>query len=306
MKKAQIPYLSLLAAFCVIFLSGCQSPVFQNYVEESIPRNASSIYTFSFAANISEANINVDTLEASIVIDAKTHQMTKVPGKNRIFTFDYKIPQGVDQFRYYYVIEYDYNNNGVRGHKVRYSTHDNYGRDYTAKIIDKYGIQIVSNRGHVGDKIPLVGSGFSNLDTITVGGVPSETTIHSANSLDFIVPALTAGQTYDVVLQTEAGEVNMGTFQVDQGELTVTPENISVASGDVVQVIFQISGTAPAGGFPVSVTTDIPTSVIMPEVGIAAGSNQATVIIEGGEPGSGFLYVEATGYPIRQIPISVY
>jgi hypothetical protein len=55
----------------------------------------------------------------------------------------------------------------------------------------------------------------------------------------------------------------------------------------------------------INVTTDIPNSVIMPEVRLATGEDSATVAIEGGEPGKGHLYVSAQGFDELTVPIEV-
>jgi hypothetical protein len=55
----------------------------------------------------------------------------------------------------------------------------------------------------------------------------------------------------------------------------------------------------------VNVTTDVPHSVIMPEVIIPAGQNSVSVSIQGGEPASGSLFVGAAGKGEITVPVSV-
>jgi hypothetical protein len=305
MKKAQIRFRVLLVAVAMLFVAGCQSTMFTNFVDEEVPQNASNIYTFSFAADIPFGNLVDDSLVAKIAIGGEEYVMTPSPENPRIFTFDYKMPAGVTEVRYFYILEYDYINNGSKGTSVRYSTRENYGRPFVARLINRYPIQLISTRGHVSDRIAVVGTGFSQLDTVVVGGVAAETIFHSPQSLDFVVPSLNPGQSYNVVLQTSTADLSLGTFRVDAGDLMVDPASIRVASGDVTQILFRIQGIAPRGGIPVEVTTDVPASVILPEVVIPEGYRSTTVTFEGGEPGKGTLYIEVPGYGSQSVPVTI-
>lgn len=305
MKNAQSRFGLLILALGTLFLAGCGS-AFNNLVDTRIPQNASNIYTFSFQAKAYMKNVVPGTEQARLVINGETIPMQKVEGKDAIFTADYQFPPGVNEVRYYYELEYEYTNAGFRGSTIKYSTHDNYGRPYVARLINRYPIQLVSIRGRTGDRIDVVGTGFSEFDRVRIGSVEAETIFQDDNSIEFIVPPLPAGIAYPVAIETSGGLLELGSFRVDEGALRVDPESIEVASGDVVQISFSIEGMAPAGGFPIKVTTDIPTSVIMPEVIIPAGSSSTSVILEGGDVGSGRLFVEAPGFGGQQIPIRVY
>ncbi len=304
MKKAQTRFYLLLVAMLGFIASGCTT-VFNNLVDERIPQNASNIYTFSFAANLPMGNIVDESMRAYLVINEDVVRMERDPANPRVFSVDYQIPRGQAEVRYYYQLEYDYVNQGARGSTVRYSTEEYYGRPYTARLINRYPIQLVSSRGRVGDEIGVVGSGFSELDTVLVDGIEAETIFHSRLSLDFIVPPLTPDRSYQVILQTSGGDLPLGSFRVDGSTLEVNPSRVQVASGDVTQLSFRIEGVAPSAGLPITVTTDIPESVIMPEVRIPGGFSSTVVTIEGGQPGRGKLFVEAPGFGMRTIDIVV-
>jgi hypothetical protein len=62
---------------------------------------------------------------------------------------------------------------------------------------------------------------------------------------------------------------------------------------------------APSGGLYLNVTTDIPNSVIMPEVIIPEAARTVSISIQGGEPGTGSLYVQGAGMNELVIPITV-
>jgi hypothetical protein len=69
--------------------------------------------------------------------------------------------------------------------------------------------------------------------------------------------------------------------------------------------VFTIPAEAPAGGLVLDITTDVPASVIMPEVLIPAGARSVNVVVEGGKPGSGTIYVRAPGFGEASVAITV-
>ncbi|MCC5807951.1 MAG: cell surface protein [Opitutales bacterium] len=302
MKNAKLSVHFLFLAL-VFLLTGCQT-VFRDLTRERIPENPSGIYTFEFAAQLSNTNVVPGSERAKIVINGETFDMEPSPSGDRIFQFDYRMPQGVTEARYYYILTYDYVSNNVRRSAERFSTHEA-GGVYRARLVNRYTIQLVADRGPVGSAIALVGSGFRSGDTVVIGDREADTTVQSGNSIEFTVPGLEAGRSYPVVLRTSGGDIDVGNFRVDEGSLSVTPTSLRIRSGEVAQVIFQIPNPAPSGGYHIDVTTDAPASVIMDEVVIPAGFNSVVVDVEGGEPGSGSLFVEAPGFATRNISLRV-
>jgi hypothetical protein len=89
-------------------------------------------------------------------------------------------------------------------------------------------------------------------------------------------------------------------------DITISPSEISVLSGDYIAVKFIMPRIVRGKPLLIEVTTDIPQSVIMPEVHVRVGSNVGSVNLKGGRPGKGLLYVKADGYPnVQTIPITV-
>jgi|TARA_B110000438_G_scaffold289083_1_gene323267 hypothetical protein len=305
MKHAQSRFGFILLALAAVFLGGCRS-VFQNYVESQVPKNASNIYTFTFRADLSLAAIVDDSEQAWLWINGEKIRMDLIDEGALVFSIDYPIPLGQEDIRYYYELTYTYHNGPFINEKVRYSTYENYGRPYSATLTSRYPIQLVSARGRVGDRIAVVGSGFSEMDTVTLEGMPAETFYSSPFALEFIVPAASAGRSYGAIIETATGDLALGSFRIDEGRLNVTPASLNLASGEPTQLSFMIEGQAPMGGLLISVTTDVPTSVIMPEVVIPAGSNSVSVIVEGGVAGSGSLFAEVPGFGQLVVPITVY
>jgi len=62
---------------------------------------------------------------------------------------------------------------------------------------------------------------------------------------------------------------------------------------------------APEGGLPISISTDRPESIIMPEVVIPAGAQTVSVPIQGGVGGSGIILATAPGFKDLEIPLQV-
>ncbi|MCD8481805.1 MAG: IPT/TIG domain-containing protein [Verrucomicrobia bacterium] len=297
--------LFVFTAMIVTLLAGCQSRVFNNYTPTLIPQNASGLYTFSFSANIPVGvSVIAGSERAEIVINGETFPMQSVEGSPRTFRFDYRMPAGLAEARYYFILHYDTLQNGVRRTVTRFSTQDA-GRIFTAELITRFAIQLVNERGPVGATVALVGNGFTSEDVVVLDGNPAPTVVRSPNSIEFTVPPLPAGRSYAAVVRTPAGDLPVGSFRIDAGRISVRPGNLQLTSGDADMLIFGIDFPAPAGGLRLDVTTDIPSSIIMPEVIIPAGARSVSASVEGGSPGRGSLFVEAPGFAPLTVPVRV-
>lgn len=302
MKKATARNLLFLLPL-VFLLSACRT-TFQDYTRDRIPQNPSGIYTFSFTADLPNTNIVEGSPEAYLVINGERHRMTKEAGEDLSFSYDYKMPPGITEARYYYELTYDYGSAGQIQSSTKYSTHET-GRIFTARLINRYPIQLVNDRGPAGSRIPIVGNGFTNQDVVEIGGVEASTTVHSSNSLEFTVPALPAGDAYPVLLRTGSGDLRAGSFRVDEASFRVQPSRISLNSEETDLLIVEVDNPAPGGGLYVEAQTDVPDSLIMPEITIPAGARSVNVNVTGGEPGSGVLILSIPGYAPIEIPVSV-
>jgi hypothetical protein len=294
----------LFPLLVIALFSGCTT-VFQDFTPERIPQNPSGIYTFSFAANLSDASNRIDGSErARIVINGETFDMVRRDGASLVFTYDYRMPQGVAEARYYYELEYDYNAIGGMKTRTLYSTQEA-KEVFRSRLINRYPIQLVNERGPVGAQIAIVGSGFSMQDVVFVGDQEALTTVHSSNSLEFTVPPMTPGGPYPVVLRTSSGDLSAGPFRVDPAGLSVQPPALSLASDETQFFIIEISGPAPTGGLPVDIRTDIPASVIIPEAVIPQGASTVNINVTGGVPGNGILLISAPGFQPVEVPVRV-
>lgn len=279
--------------------------MFQDFTPPQIPENPSGIYTFSFSANLTKGNRLKGSERAEITINGDTYPMVRSSTDSLTFSYDYKMPPGVREARYYYTLYWDYSGESGRNTAVRYSTHEA-KKVYHAELISLYPIQLVNDRGPAGSRIPIVGRGFSSQDTVFVGEVEAATTIHSSTSLEFSVPALPAGRAYHVVIRTGKGDLVAGNFKVDEASMSVQPQSLSIQSGQTDFLIIEIDNPAGLGGLFVDAQTDIPASVVMPEILIQEGARSVNVNVTGGTPGSGVLVLTVPGYAPIEIPVTVY
>jgi hypothetical protein len=239
------------------------------------------------------------------VINGETHEMVRTNADRLTFSYDYKMPPGVTEARYYYIVSWDFAGAGG-GTKTatRYSTVET-GTVFHSRLINRYPIQMVNDRGPAGSSIPIVGNGFTAQDVVAIGGTEALTTVHSSNSLEFIVPPIPSGRTYRVILRTGSGDLPAGNFRVDEAALRIQPQQLYLPSGETDFLIVETENPAPLGGLYIEAQTDIPQSLIMPEIVVPEGARSVNVNVTGGVPGSGVLILTVPGYAPVRIPVTV-
>lgn len=294
MKSTTLLFPTFLLATTML-VSGCQS-FFTNLTSTNLAENPSSIYTFTFSSDLPNGVVE-ETLEAEIAINGEVHPMSRVG--DDIFEFEFRLPEGQSEVRYFYRLRYNFIRDG------RSFRRNEQSEIYTSYLSNRYVIQLEASRGPVGARIPVVGRGFSEFDTIVINGQEIPTEFISPNSMAFNVPSLPQG-TYEVALRTGQGDIVAQPFTIDASELTVLPGSISIPSGGRELLIITVGFEAPAGGLYIDVTTDVPDSVIMPEVIIPEGARSVNVPLEGGAVGTGSLFIQAPGYGEIAVPLEVY
>jgi hypothetical protein len=111
---------------------------------------------------------------------------------------------------------------------------------------------------------------------------------------------------YEVFLLSNRRELLAGTFFVDASILHCSSDYIRLNNGESQRLVFMLDQAAPEGGIAVDVTTDIPESIIMPEMRFMAGERTVSVNIRGSNrSGRGTLYVNAKGFIPREIPVEI-
>jgi len=283
-----------LAALC-----GCTTVTLTNLTPSSLPENPSGIYTFTLRVVPRSTAVSEASITPHVVVGAESHDMVKSDISPQIFEFDYKLPAFQSDIGYYYVVDYTAQNSATMNPNQAYTPLQH------ATIVSRYVLSLEDNRGPVGARIGVLGRGFTPQDLIGFNGTPVRTVYESPTSLGFYVPALEVGKTYSVTLSGSAGNSTVGTFKIDASDVTVEPASLTLAPGAKQALTFTIGHPAPAGGLLLDITTDVPESVIMPEVVVAEGQSAVTIDVEGGKPGSGSLFLKGYGNGEVSVPVTV-
>lgn len=301
MNKAK-NIISFCASIAVLFFTGCSG--LTNLTPERVPENSSRVYTLTMSAYINDGAVIKDTIKPYIVIDEQVIPMKEVKDMkhDRLYEYDYTLPKGRKSAKYYFLLRYQVSNNidGVNKNREMKSP-----TVYTLEPASRYIVNMQNERGPVGSSIAVLGRGFDKQDIIRVGGVDADTEYLSRSTLSFIVPPLKSGRTYDVELVGEKGEMWIGAFRVDTAKMGVSPSEINMNGGDLVTMIFNIGFSAPKGGYPIDVKTNIPSSIIMDEVVVPEGQSSVSVTLKAAAAGNGALYINGLGFEEKVVPVSI-
>lgn len=270
-----------------------------NLTPNDLRKNPSDIYTINVEVSPKCVDINKDSIKPFIVIDGKTHAMSKSTNLPNNYSYDFKMPSGANVARYYVYVDYAIT---VFEEKKERSIKS---RLYDMHLINRYPSALDVNRGPVGSLITISGHGFTNSDKILFNQKETETNFVSDNLIKFKVPVLPGDKSYEVKLQGNKGLLSIGEFKIDSSNIEVDHEKISLKSHERTTIAFEIEHPAPLGGIELDITTNVPESIIMPEITIASGSKRASVVIEGGRPSDGKLYVSANGFNELTIPFLI-
>jgi hypothetical protein len=287
------------AALGALLLGGCATMGLTNLTPSSLPENPSGIYTFTLRVTPKSTTVITDTIAPHIVVGAVSHDMVKSESVPGISEFDYKLPPGQDSIGYYYLVSYSTEGNGMQAPRQAYTELSH------AAIVSRYIVSLEVNRGPVGARIGVLGRGFTPQDLVGFDGTAVRTVYESPTSLGFFVPALAPGKTYRVTLSSSAGNSDVGTFRIDSSDVTADPASLTLSPGQKQSLTFTVTQPAPAGGLLLDITTDIPSSVIMPEVIVPEGQTSVTVTVEGGKPGTGSLFLKGYGSGEVSVPVTV-
>jgi len=299
MKAKHIPLIASLALAAA--LTGCNHPV-TNFTLPQTAENQSHLYTLSVNARANVHNMIDGSLKAFVIIDGDEHEMALAPYGDNLFQYDYQMPADRAVAKYYFSIRYKERvGEIIKDRELR----DPEGqKPYVLNVVNRYVLAMETTRGPVGSVVPVVGSGFSPIDRIVIGGSEAPTHFASTNAITFTVPPMASGD-YPVEWHSGTDVTPVGAFHVDMADLKITPATFELSSGGSTQVTFDIGLPAPEGGVPVSVLTDIPASIIMPEIVIPAGESSVTVKITGGAVALGSLHVSAPGFNQAVVPVKI-
>jgi len=287
----------LSAAFVFALLTGCETVTLTDLTSKSMAENPSHIYTFSL--RVTPRTNTVSAVTPHIIIDGSSHKMNKSAIGEGIYDFEYQLPAGRDRVAYYYLVNFNVEGNNVATPRETYTNVE------TVQIVSRYVLSLEVNRGPVGARISVVGRGFTPQDTIHFNGAPTRTSFDSPNAISFYVPALEPSRNYQVTLNSAAGNSPVGTFRIDPSSVSVSPGSLTLRSGDRQMLTFTLPNAAPPGGTLLDIATDVPDSVIMPEVIVPQGQTYVAVTVEGGRPGNGSLFLKGFGTGEVTVPVTV-
>ncbi len=297
-KTNRRTWLAIILVPIALFLAGCDLKLV-DLTPSTHKANPSRTYSITAQVSVKNNAVVEGSVRPEIIIDGKAHQMTRVPGSDSLYEYDYTMPPGRDKAAYYLLVRYQ------RKTATTIVSKEIPTEVKTINVENRYSVELEVNRAPVGTRIAILGRGFTRDDKVIVGGTPAVTQAESSTSLAFYVPSLPEGRNYNVTVLGLNGELSAGSLRIDASNIRVSPGSLSLRKGQRGILAFSIPTEAPPGGLAVTVTTDVPDSVIMPEVIIPAGQRSTSIRVEGGEPGSGNLYVELGGYSDVVIPITV-
>ncbi len=287
----------VVVALAGLLLAGCDLKV-KDLTPTTFSANPSGVY--SITAEIkARPVVHQDSIKANVVIDGKLFPMRRSDLGSNLWEFDYHMPPNQTEAAYYIIVTYE------GGSTESPRMHEVYTGLTHISVANRYSLSLDANRAPVGAQITVLGRGFTPSDSIYVGDTPAQTIFKSENSLAFLVPSVAAGQNYNVSVGAPGTGLDVGTIRVDPGVLSVTPGSLSLVSGQKAPLVFRLPAEAPAGGLALDITTDAPASVIMPEVAIPGGARSVNVVVQGGRPGSGTIYISAPGYGESTVQVNV-
>jgi len=272
---------ALTAAVALLVLTGCNLTI-TNLTPNTVPANPSQLYTIT-ASFRPGSQVEPASIAPRIIIDGSAYKMSKSTAGSDLWEFEYQIPAGREDARYYFICEYA--SKGTSAPTTELSS-----EMQTMKIAGRYVIRPEATRAPVGSRVSILGAGFTPTDLVYFDQSPTRTVFESPSSLSFFVPAVAPGRTYRLSIVNAGGSLDVGTFRVDAISFAVAPAALALRSGEQQALTFTIPSPAPAGGMLIDVRTDVPDSVIMPEVLVPANANSVTVPVQGGKPGSGSLF----------------
>jgi hypothetical protein len=282
-----------------IFLAGCEVKNICDITPNVMPKNQSNIYTLAMTVRGTDGDILQKSIKPYVVVNGEKNEMEKHPDENNVFVYDYHF-DGIGIIPYYFELVYEMNRNGNMRTKTEKSDL------FQTTVTDKYIFALDAHRGPVGTQVNIVGSGLARTDRVRFGGrvVPAEWL--STGSIAFTVPSVECDSEYEVNLLVGQKELYVGTFFVDVSTLHCSTDFIRLANGESQRLVFMLDYPANQEGVNVDITTDIPNSIVMPEVRFGAGERTVSINISGSEEsGKGLLFVNAKGFSPLKIPVEI-
>ena len=288
--------ISIVVFLC---LTGCSVRMI-NLTPSDFPPSSTGAYTLKAQAEVRQKTVAPDSFEAFVVIDGVQYPMAK-QSNGYLFEYDYQPPSDKLLVRFYYVLNY------IVKEKNRAPILKQIISDlYQAHLPNLITLELDRQRAAVDTQVTVFGDEFTNKDRVLIDGALCETTFISPQELQFTVPEVKASFGYVIEVFTSRGTVRAGTLRVDAANpLRVLPKELELKSGQPKALAFMLDYPAPFGGLYIDVTTDIPDSIIMPEVLIPERARTVSVTIESKHIGNGNLFIKAGDLPEIIVPVTI-
>lgn len=217
------------------------------------------------------------------------------------FTYDYQAPAEQVLTRFYYVLNYT-----AQKEDEAPISEQIISELYQVQVPSTLTLRLDRTRAAVGTRATITGQQFSADDRVFVDQVAAETILVSPSTLQFVVPEVKPSFGYKIEVRGTTRSQKAGYLRVDPASpLSVLPKALTLAPGQRKALAFALEHPAPIDGLYINITTDIPDSIIMPEVLIPEGARTVSATIEGGKVSSGHLYIQAKGLPELVVPVTV-
>ena len=297
-SQARRIFPALPTAVGLLLLAGCNLTI-TSLTPDELRENPSQLYTLSARVKPASQSIDRSSINVSVVIDGKDLPMRKASATSDVYECDYSLPRGRDTATYYFLAIYRYNSSPPT------RNYQSYSEVHHLTVDRRYSLPLEANRGPVGSRVSVAGNGFGPQDVVYLDTVPARTVYESPSALSFFVPSVEPNRNYNLAIGGSGATLSAGTFRVDAMGVTVTPSSLTMRTGEQQSLQFTLTGPAPQGGQLLDVTTDIPETVIMPEVVVPEGATNTVVTVQAGKPGAGALYLKGFGSGEITIPVSV-
>lgn len=235
------------------------------------------------------------------MIDGQQHPMTAGVDAPNLFEYNYQAPSEKELTRFYYVLNYNTQEEDEAPVSVQIISDL-----YQVQLPSQITLTIDKTRAAVGTRVTINGQGFTNKDLIFVDHTAAETIFTSPTKLQFVVPEVKPDFGYTIEVRSTTRAQIAGYLRVDPASpLSILPNKLTLEPGQRQALAFALDYPAPYGGLYINVTTDIPDSIIMPEVLIPEGARTVSATIEGDKVGSGHLFINASDLPELVIPVTI-
>lgn len=294
-----------VAALATFLLAGCSTPALTNLTPDTLPANPSQLYTLSTRFTPRHAKVVPGSVSVQVFIGREAHAMSLSPTAPGLYTYDFPAPAGTGDISYYFLASYralDRNGTAI--------AHEEFTPLLRGSILGRYVSELATNRGPVGARVAILGTGFTKNDLIYLDNTPAaaEFTELSSNALAFRVPPVEAGKNYTVRVANANGSVVAGTFHVDAlGAVTASPASLSLRVGQAQVLTLRLPVAAPNDGLLLDLETEPgkESLVKIPSALVQAGTVGINVPVTGGATGSGNLILRGYGSAPLVIPVTV-